>query len=363
MIKDLIVNVSLLISFISIASHILKEEELVATSPIRVKLVAGLTSGILGITLIYYGFNPANGTIVDFRNIVLAMASIYGGPIPVIICSLMIAIFRITYYGITLYSVAAVISTTVMCIVCIIISKQRFNIFVKWVIASIFNTLVLSTVFAYLLYSNPILPKLLMIYWISSFCVAGLTYKYVNYSLTANKLFRKLKKESTKDFLTGLNNVRSFDNLFNEVMRSAKEKGELVSILMIDIDFFKKVNDTYGHHEGDVVLKELGNILVKNSRSFDIVSRNGGEEFTVILLDCPPSQAMTIAERIRAAVEAYDFILSNDARIKITISIGVANYPETTDKQENLIELSDAALYTAKRTGRNKVCLADKPNL
>jgi diguanylate cyclase len=103
-------------------------------------------------------------------------------------------------------------------------------------------------------------------------------------------------------------------------------------------------------------LKQLANILVENCRSFDTVSRNGGEEFSAILLDCPNSQALRIAERIRLNVNSAPFILSSSIKISITVSIGVASYPETTDDLEKLLESADIALYTAKRTGRNKVC-------
>ena len=162
--------------------------------------------------------------------------------------------------------------------------------------------------------------------------------------------------ESSKDFLTGLNNVRKFDSLFNNAIENAKEKKENLSLLMIDIDFFKRVNDTYGHAEGDVVLQELGKILSKNSRSFDVVSRNGGEEFTVLLLGCPKDNAIQIAERIRATVENHSFVLTTGLEISITVSIGVSSYPELTEEVEKLVEKSDIALYAAKRTGRNKVC-------
>jgi len=125
---------------------------------------------------------------------------------------------------------------------------------------------------------------------------------------------------------------------------------------MIDIDFFKKVNDTYGHAEGDIVLRELGEILLKNCRNFDIVSRNRGEEFTILLLDCPKIRAVQIAKRVRSGVEAHPFIISDETQININVSIGAANYPEDTNEVENLLKIADMTLYTAKHTGRNKVC-------
>jgi len=197
---------------------------------------------------------------------------------------------------------------------------------------------------------------IMIMYWTAYGIVSAITFTYVSYSLIANSIFRRLQKESTKDFLTDLNNVRQFDLILNNAMKNVREKDETLSILMVDIDFFKKVNDTYGHKEGDVVLKELGKILCKSCRSFDEVSRNGGEEFSVLLLDCPNSQAVRIAERIRHNVEIHPFILSTGTQINITVSIGVASYSETVKELEKLVEKSDTELYAAKRIGRNKVC-------
>ncbi len=356
MIRDLLINMSLLISFISIVSHILKEKEINTNTSLKVKVAGGLITGLLGVTLIYFGFRPTDNTIIDFRNIVLTMSAIYGGPVALLICALSIALFRIAFFGVS--SISAIIITAIICAVDVLISKQKLKMSTRWTIAAAINTIAININIWQLLKGNPRLWEMIVIYSFSSMFVSLVTYRYLNYSLTANILFRKLKSESANDYLTGLNNVRSFDQQFNQIMKTATEKNEQVSLLMIDIDFFKKVNDTYGHHQGDIVLKELGNILTKNSRSFDIVSRNGGEEFTVILLDCHINQALSIAERIRTAVEKAEILLPDRRIIKITISIGVANYPESSQQKEYLLELADSALYQAKRTGRNKVVIA-----
>jgi diguanylate cyclase (GGDEF)-like protein len=98
---------------------------------------------------------------------------------------------------------------------------------------------------------------------------------------------------------------------------------------------------TYGHGDGDIVLKELGKVLSKSCRVFDIVSRNGGEEFTVLLLDCAKENALQIAERIRSNIETHQFILSSGTQISITVSIGVASYPKSLNEVEKLVEMSD----------------------
>lgn len=124
--------------------------------------------------------------------------------------------------------------------------------------------------------------------------------------------------------------------------------------MMIDIDHFKKVNDTCGHPAGDEVLRQLATILIENSRSFDVVSRIGGEEFTIILPDCSSTQAYEVGERIRSAVENNEFCMEQK-NLKITISIGIASYPEHSDDPHELLFLADKSMFEAKKTGRNKV--------
>ena len=124
-----------------------------------------------------------------------------------------------------------------------------------------------------------------------------------------------------------------------------------ISVAYLDIAFFKAINDRYGHVMGDVVLKDVGATIVQQIRPSDYCARLGGEEFVVILQDCPREQALQIAERVRTSIEATDFN-TVDARMRVTLSIGVA----TSDPVEDaLIEQADAALYRAKSTGRNRV--------
>ncbi|WP_419393118.1 GGDEF domain-containing protein [Cytobacillus praedii] len=151
--------------------------------------------------------------------------------------------------------------------------------------------------------------------------------------------------------------MRKFEEVFDHLIKDLQTNEQKLALLFIDIDFFKKVNDTYGHSEGDVVLKELGLRLQQSTRAFDIVSRNGGEEFTVLLLNCPLYRANELAERIRKNVEDNPFTLNSGEEINLTISVGVACYQETTIDPTQLIEDADKALYQAKQSGRNRVCI------
>jgi diguanylate cyclase len=186
----------------------------------------------------------------------------------------------------------------------------------------------------------------------------GLAVCYlVQYLVTAHRLLFKLKQESTHDFLTGLNNTRQFDIKYNQMLSSAILNKHKVSLLIIDIDHFKEVNDMYGHIAGDEVLKELGQVLLKSCRNIDLVSRIGGEEFAVVLENLSIANTMEIAERVRSSVESNTFTLSGGKQLKITVSVGAAVYPDTIDDIGKLKEEADTKLYEAKHNGRNKTCI------
>ena len=121
------------------------------------------------------------------------------------------------------------------------------------------------------------------------------------------------------------------------------------------------VHQLYDHFRDrppDIVLKEIGRIFKLAARSHDIISRNGGDEFTIILVDCSLKQAINVSERIRGAVEAYEFKMSETEYVNITVSIGIASLPETAREQNLLLRQADEALYQAKRSGRNRIVVA-----
>jgi diguanylate cyclase (GGDEF)-like protein len=149
-------------------------------------------------------------------------------------------------------------------------------------------------------------------------------------------------------------NSEEVELLKEETVR-AQRFNHPVSLLMLDIDHFKHVNDTHGHKAGDVVLKGLSDLLMKQVRAVDRVCRYGGEEFTVILPETDAAVAMQIAERMRAEVERQPFDIGGGKTIGITVSIGVATYPQHLDSPEEVIKAADVALYAAKRAGRNRV--------
>lgn len=176
-----------------------------------------------------------------------------------------------------------------------------------------------------------------------------------------NAMAEKLEKDkvmleelSTHDGLMGLYNHRTFYKLLEDELARAVRFKHPVSLLLLDIDHFKRVNDTHGHQAGDAILKGLSDLLVKQARAIDRVCRYGGEEITVILPETDATAAMNLAERLRAAVERQSFDIGGKT-VGITVSIGVATYPQLVDALEKLVTAADTAMYAAKQGGRNRV--------
>lgn len=170
----------------------------------------------------------------------------------------------------------------------------------------------------------------------------------------------KAEMLANRDGLTGLYNHRMFYSMLeNEIARSQRYKRP-VAMLMIDIDHFKGVNDTYGHVAGDRILEMLSRIIEQSVRQQDKVCRYGGEEISVILPEANIHNAAEMAERLLVAVEKAVFRDDSGHEIKITVSIGVAAFPEQAETLQDLVNAADAALYAAKEGGRNRMCQYEK---
>ncbi len=178
---------------------------------------------------------------------------------------------------------------------------------------------------------------------------------------------KTLSELSLKDPLTGVHNRRYLEERLAEI-HAAVVSGRLkrVGVLAVDIDFFKKVNDTYGHQAGDLVLREVAKLLGEQVRKSDVLARTGGEEFTILLPNKSERQIVARAEQIRENVAGHSFVYEGE-EISVTISIGVAVHPEISlkdgreergDEISLLLKAADAALYAAKEAGRNKVISA-----
>lgn len=175
-------------------------------------------------------------------------------------------------------------------------------------------------------------------------------------SLANARLHEEIERMAATDGLTGLYNHRRFQEMLSDELRRLQRIFAPLSLLLIDIDFFKKVNDTYGHPAGDEILRSVAAILRETMRNVDVPARYGGEEFAAILPGTNQAGARETAERIRKAVEQKAFTVDN-AKIPVTVSIGVSTAPYDAESKEGLIERADQALYHAKRSGRDRTVL------
>ena len=165
--------------------------------------------------------------------------------------------------------------------------------------------------------------------------------------------------EASVDMLTGLANRRHFSKWFETEVRQAKNYSHHLSLLLFDIDHFKKINDTYGHPAGDQILKALANATRKVTRSSDLVARYGGEEFGVVMVSSDREQALAYAESLRKDIAALEVRIPGQPEpLRFTVSGGIAAFPADGETTSDLIRTADEALYEAKQGGRNRICLA-----
>ena len=171
--------------------------------------------------------------------------------------------------------------------------------------------------------------------------------------------YHHAKERAFIDDVTGVYNARYLlATADNEIQRAARY-GNPLSVLFLDLDRFKSVNDVHGHLVGSDTLRALARLLSECVRQVDTLARYGGDEFTVLLVDTPHEVALKVAERIRSRIEAHLFEAGRDGSLRLTISIGVATCPAHGTSRSALLEAADKAMYRAKSDGRNRVCSAD----
>ncbi len=186
--------------------------------------------------------------------------------------------------------------------------------------------------------------------------MASIVARSAALALENAELHKRTEELTIIDELTGAYNYRYFVRKLQEEKRRASRYDLPLSLIMVDIDWFKRLNDTYGHEAGNEVLRTLAKVIAGCIRDVDIFCRYGGEEFTIILPQTARSEAVVIGERIREQVELARMDVGGPEEVGITVSVGVSSYPENGRSQEDLVSVADQALYRAKGEGRNLVC-------
>lgn len=348
-----IANFSIVTAFLFLAYQVIyRHYHLDARQTRTPKISIGLLTGLLGCVLMIFTV-PLFGTILDFRQIAIVLAALFGGMPSALMAGVIIFGVRLLAFGaVSPPTVIAAANTIVIAIGVSLIFSLKLSNRHKWAGSLLVCVVLTGAVFFINLGWSGLKPLLIYAFMMS---MGGfITARLARFLEQAKDQHERMEKEAHIDFLTGLHNHRTFDSTFNALLQRARDKQECLSIAVVDIDHFKRVNDTYGHLNGDAVLKQLGEVLLDSARSFDTVFRNGGEEFSILLYDTPKQHAVTIAERVRRAVESHPFLLNDGMPLSLTVSIGVATFPDSD--QDLLFEHADQALYMAKRSGRNKVC-------
>lgn len=182
----------------------------------------------------------------------------------------------------------------------------------------------------------------------------GLFAKQIELAITIANLFQAVKEQAVTDSMTGLFNRRYFEEFIKKEAIRAERQNQNFTVIGLDLDHLKQINDVYGHNYGDIAIKAIAEVLKNNARSIDVAARMGGEEFNLILPGVDSAGGLVAAERIRKAIEGVEL----DKIGHVTASIGVATYLEHSDDLDELLELTDQAMYESKRKGRNRVTLA-----
>lgn len=356
MVSDLFVNGCILISIIFVAVAFLESEKVKGFSFTGKSLISGICFSISSIFLMKYNISVTETAFLDFRAISQSSSAFYGGPISSIVTGLISALFRILYFGIDKNSVLTFISMIVSSLLCAYISKRERNKKIKWTLLIVSSKFIHMILLILVLNNSKDISRVLITLSIGFTIVSTAVYYVFDYLSLAYKQVETLKSQASTDFLTGVCNSRSFENLYQKSLDRLLEEDSIISILMLDIDFFKKVNDTYGHLAGDKVLKDLGYIFNLFCTDSCKVGRVGGEEFCILLEEYSNEDAIVFSERLRKYVEETMFIIDLETQINITISIGVSTYNSSVFYTEDVREVADQKLYECKRTGRNKVC-------
>ena len=313
-------------------------------------LIASMTSFLL----MLFSVSLPQEVKLDLRHIILILLVYYFGFSISIPTVFLISALRFLL-GVNPASIQAAIMYVVLGIVLPLISKklsQRFN---HYVVLLLLNgvCVLASTINLYSLYKNFLFCTLIfcVFLFLSSIVVVMVT-AFIEDLRKSLVLYLDEKEQAKVDFLTGLYNMREFNKKWQLFQRDKTIRD--TAFIMLDIDHFKWINDTYGHANGNFILRQLATILKVEAPDKELVYRVGGEEFCLIVNDLPYVEQKRVAEKIRASVAGKEFLLENGDGIHMTISVGLAASSQNKDMKK-LFRLADRCLYDAKNQGRNKV--------
>ncbi|OWA36212.1 hypothetical protein B9G55_10210 [Saccharibacillus sp. O16] len=357
MLKDLFVNFTILATVLFFGNVFLnrfRKSSLNAHSAVFLPVLAGLALGGGGILLMEFSFPLTDYAIIDLRQTAIIIAIYTGGLPGGFIATFIIAGFRLFFFGQFGLSsfIGAANGILTFLLVALVLRKGQLDKS-RWAAAFVIQFVVLMVGLYFAV--GPSVRGIIPLCALVTVTVGTFIYLMLRHLQNSNESFAIMEDAAHRDFLTNLYNPRAFFIAYERRVRAVLKDSEAsgFGLILIDIDHFKQVNDQYGHPAGDVVLRQVGTILSACSPTGGYCARNGGEEFVLIIDRQEEEVIARIAERIRLTIEGHPFLLEDETRLDLTVSLGYGLSDEGSPK--TLFQRVDDALYLAKASGRNRV--------
>lgn len=344
--SGLFINAAILIS--SIALGFMSLEIFLKEPSVRAKKIfLGIAAGAVGCLLMLYSVRVNTEQIIDLRIIPVILVGLYYSNTSSIIAVLIINTFRLIWFDITSASIIAIAAVSIITVFLCYVSRLNISYLKKWTYLLLANILVSMGGFGFFM-NGPEFWDIIIPFFIGTVTIGTLTYHMMNYLIMFQKGYNQVIKDSSRDYLTGLYNSRQFYFMFAQVANRAEINNKPVSMLFLDIDNFKEINDQYGHIEGDSVLRKVSTILLQTINDAGIVARLGGDEFVVLFENHNHEKTLEVSEMIKNEVRDVVFTSEKDKQYTVHVTIGAASYPETVENMDDLIRIADEDLYKNK---------------
>ncbi|WP_114569743.1 GGDEF domain-containing protein [Exiguobacterium flavidum] len=354
---DVLNNMTLILTGLYLCGKISKHP-ITPQSELKTRIFYGFCLGLISMLLMQMTIHPADGVLVDLRHLPVMIAAYFGGPLPTVIATMIVVVYRFTIG----FSYASWVAFSFICLVAIgtsLLVKYRDPYSLRtYFLANLWGSS-LQGIVLFLVLPAELFMRTLLIVLPISFTTGWLSLLMIRDLRMTKIMLQTYKGRAALDYLTGLQNLRSFNDLFESMKHATMLNDSRLAVIVLDIDHFKRVNDTYGHDAGDEVLRQFATRLSEGVGTQGIVSRNGGEEFTVLLDDPHPDTLWPLAESLRERIKRDPFILPDGNDLSVTASLGISCFPETTKHVDRLLKDADTAVYTAKLSGRDRVVLFD----
>ena len=353
---DLLHNLTLLMSGFYLLGK-LSPHPITVDSKRSVRILYGISLSLLSWMLMQLTIEPVPGVLVDLRHIPVIVAAYFAGPLPTAIVTIVIILYRFSIslnssaYAAALFITLIAVGTSLLVKWLPIYSKRTFTL------VTVYATVLHGIVLIYVLADSKLIMDILSVVLPASFISSWLALVIIRDIRLTKQSMRTWQQTAQRDFLTGLHNFRAFTDHFDDLKQQTILQQHEVALITVDIDHFKHVNDTFGHEAGDEVLRQFASRLRDGVTDAGFISRNGGEEFSVLVEQLTDVKVLALAEQLRERIATSPFQLSNGTQLPLTASFGVALFPKSTSEIQQLVTDADVALYHSKQNGRNRVTL------